>query len=172
MRVEFYATLDDFVDVTERSLKRSKEVRSWSWSNFIVSTLLAGSVFFLAARSSAISKFSFALIGFGIAIVIYPYFHRVLGKRRLLQLCREQIGSGGPVKIEVELSEKGVWTKQLETEILRHWAAVSKIEESHDSIDVVLLDGTMIAVRKRAFQSEEEKQSFLQLANHLLQTSR
>jgi hypothetical protein len=172
MRIEFYATLDDFVDVALRSLKRSKEICSW-WSNDrIASALLIGTACYFVIPGSLTAKIASVLIGYCGYFLAHPYIQQARVKRRLSRLYEERFGANFPVKIEVELSEKGVWTKQLEAEVLQSWKTVSDIEEVQDSVDIVMHGSEILAVRKRAFQSEEEKRQFIELANRFLQSSR
>src|SRR5581483_9855994 len=161
MRVEFYATLDDFVDVSERSLKRSKAVRSWWANDQIVSALLIGTGCYFVFPGGFLAKITSAFLGYSGYYLAHPYIQQSRVKRRLRRLCQEQIGTNFPVKIEVELSERGIWTKQLETEPPQNWKTVSNIEKAQDSVDIVMQNGGITAVRNRAFSSEEEKQQFI-----------
>src|SRR6185436_14666889 len=105
-----------------------------------------------------------AVIGAAIGACIFPFFNRSSQIRRLREMTREQIGSDGPVTIQVELSEGGISTKQLKTQIFHEWSHVAAIEETDGSIDFFMHDGGATVVRKRAFKSAKEKDEFLELA--------
>jgi hypothetical protein len=71
--------------------------------------------------------------------------------------------------VQVELTDKGIWTKQQNTQIIHEWAIVEEIQETDDSIDFFMRNGTATVVRKRAFESEESKREFLDIARQYLQ---
>jgi len=169
MRVQFDATLDDFVDVTQRSLKRNKPINSWWNGELYALSFIAGLGVYVYSPGQ---KPALSLLAVGLVMYFYSYIQTFWANRYLRRICRERLGIVGPVKIEVELSERGVWSKQFHTEILRAWQGVTAVEEAADSIDFFTSDEQMLAVRKRAFSTEDEKKRFLSLAHSYLQASR
>jgi len=169
MRVQFDATLDDFVDASMRRLARSKRFRKWRWDGLLTTGLMAWLAIYALFPGPFAKKM---LAGFLVAAVtacIYPFTIRSTVTRRLRKLCREQIGTDGPVRVQVEITDKGIWTKQQNTQIIHEWANVEVIQETDDSIDFIMRCGTATVVRKRAFESQETKREFLDLARQYLQ---
>jgi hypothetical protein len=169
MRVQFDATLDDFVDVTTRCLARSKQIRKWRWDGLLTSGLIAWLAIYVLFPGPPVKKMLAGFMGAIVAACIYPFTYRSTVNRRLRKLCREHIGTDGPVTVQVELTEKGIWAKQQNTQIIHEWANVEMIQETDDSIDFFMRDGTATVVRKRAFESEEAKREFMDLGRQYLQ---
>jgi hypothetical protein len=169
MLVQFDATLDDFVDVTTRGLARSKRYRKWRWDGLLTTCLMAWLVIYVLFPGPPAKKMLAGFIVAAVTACIYPFTIRSTVNRRLRKICREQIGTGGPVRVQVEITDKGIWTKQQNTQIIHEWANVEVIQETDDSICFFMRNGSAIAVRKRAFESEETKREFLDLARQYLQ---
>ena len=169
MLVQFDATLDDFVDVTTRCLARSKQIRKWRWEGLLTSALIALLAIYALFPGPFAIKMLAGFTGAIFVACIYPFTYRSTVNRRLRKLCREQIGADGPVRVEVELTDKGIWTKQQNTQIIHEWANVEVVQETDDSIDFFMRNGTATVVRKRAFESEETKREFMDLAKQYLQ---
>jgi hypothetical protein len=169
MLVQFDATLDDFVDVSTRCLARSKRIRKWRRDGLLTTGLMAWLAIYAFFPGPFAKKMFAGFIAAVVAACIYPFTYRSTISRRLRKLCREQIGTDGPVRVLFEITDKGISTKQQNTQIIHEWANVEVIQETDDSIDFFMRDGSAIAVRKRAFESEETKREFLDLARQYLQ---
>jgi YcxB-like protein len=172
MRIQFDATLDDFVDVATRCLARSKQIRKWRWDGLLTSGLVVWLAISYLFPGSPTKKLLVGCLGAIAIACIYPFTYRSTVNRRLRKLCREQIGTDGPVTVQIELTEKGIWAKQQNTQIIHEWVNVETLQETEDSIDFFMRDGAATVVRKRAFNSEESKREFLDLARHYLQLYR
>lgn len=172
MRVQFDATLDDFVDVMSRCLARSGKLRSWRLDWLSTQCFIVWLAIYALLPGSTGKRTLIAVIGAAIGVCIFPFFNRSSQIRRLREMTREQIGSDGPVPILVELSEQGISTKQLKTQIFHEWSRVAAIEETDDSIDFFMHDGSATIVRKRAFTSAEEKDEFLKFAQKHFEAAR
>jgi YcxB-like protein len=168
MRVQFDATLDDFVDVTTRCLARSKQIRKWRWNGLLTSVLIVWLAVPYLLPGSTPKKLLAGFFGAIITVCIHAFTYRSTVNRRLRKLCREQIGTDRPVTVQIELTEKGIWTKQQNTQIIHEWANVETVQETEDSIDFFMRDGAATVVRNRAFNSEEAKREFMDLARHYL----
>jgi YcxB-like protein len=169
MRVQFDATLDDYVDVATRCLARSKQIRKWRWDGLLTSGLMAWLAIYALFPGPFAKKMLAGFIGAIVAACVYPFTYRSTISRRLRKLCREQIGTDGPVRVQVELTDKGICTKQQNTQIIHEWANVAVIQETDDSIDFFMRDGAATVVRKRAFESEETKREFMDLSRQYVQ---
>jgi hypothetical protein len=72
----------------------------------------------------------------------------------------------------MELTENGIWTRQLGTQIIFEWANVEDVVENEDDIEFVMRDGGGVIVRKRAFASTDEQRQFMEVTRSRLNASR
>jgi hypothetical protein len=97
------------VDVTTRCLARSKQIRKWRWEGLLIIGLIAWLVIYALFSGPFANKMSAGFIGAIVAACIYSFTDRSTVSRRLRKLYREQIGTDGPVRVQVELTDKGIW---------------------------------------------------------------
>jgi hypothetical protein len=164
VKVEFDATLDDFVDVQNR-------VRV-NWRRTAVASVLfgvlIGSICFGTPVERAFEGCINALF-YGILLLVSPLIVRPLEKlilRRRFYRYRERIQTGRPVKVEVEITELGVLVRQLGTQRLYDWKRVQSVEERGDSIELWIKRWHLhrpLIVRGRAFDSIAHRSEFLDL---------
>jgi hypothetical protein len=176
MRIKFDATIDEQVDAYERVSARSGAARSWRRQGAAVSALLSGlfsglMVFLVLSRSVA-AGLGIGLIAAIASAAITWHTHGNTVKRRLHKYFREKFGDRDSLPFEVELTESGIWTKQLSTQIIIEWANVQDVLENEDDIEFVMRDGGCVIVRKRAFTSTDEQQQFMELTRGYLNASR
>lgn len=171
MKVKFDFTLEDLVDVSQRSLARSRVARSWRWQGYAVAGLIGGLLGLVLVPGSGWTKL---LIGAAAALLFVVYYHftqKSSQNRKLLEYMRENHGGDGPFTCEVELTESGLITTQMGTRIKREWRNVKGIEEASDAVEIALNEGLLV-VRDRAFHSAAEKQQFIALARRYFEQGR
>jgi hypothetical protein len=169
MIVEFQATLDDFADVTRRSQRLANAVPPTGRPLLISAILLTILLF-------AVSPFSLAekLSAVALAGVVYAgiYFFLAdrgpLYKSTIRQIYSRELGSIWPVTVRVELDESGITFTQNGIPSLTAWSAIDGIEETPDAIYFLTTDPSVMAVRKRAFESAADQARFLRLVAHFL----
>lgn len=164
MTVEFDATIDDFVDVTLRSLAGSTVLRTWNWQAALTTAVLAGLMAYSLVSASAAVRLAIATGCAVLAAVLHLWTSRESFSRRVHKLAQEQLGTDGPIRITAELSETGVRMSQLGTHTLFEWSTIERIEESDDAVYFLKRDRSCFAVRKRGFDSAESKDLFIELA--------
>lgn len=164
MRIEYDATLDDIAETHLRLEARSKVARTWRWEGIVISGLLAGVILFMLIPEPL-------LTGVGGAVLYAITYKRML-RRRLRKYLREQLGTEGPVKFQVELTEAGIWTKQKNTQITFEWANVASLEETSDSVDFIMRDGGIVVVRNKGFQSSDTRRQFLECGRKHIEDAR
>lgn len=172
MIVEFDATLDDVVDVSMRSLARSKTVRAWSWQGLLTNALLSAVLMFAILPASFGTRLFFAIVVAFITAGIYLWTYKGRIEKRMRKLCMEQIGPNSPFPVRVELSESNIKVTSQKTEYLHDWSAFAEVEESGDAIYFWKRDGGGFAVRRRGFASESDKDQLLKDARRLVQAAR
>ena len=85
-------------------------------------------------------------------------------RKRARKLIREQLGTEGPFRIRVELTESGITFEQQETRLIQEWSTFERYEETDDAIYFLKRDRSVMAVRKRAFESKASQDQFLEFA--------
>jgi hypothetical protein len=76
MRVQFDATLDDYVDVATRCLARSKQIRKWRWDGLLTSGLMAWLAIYALFPGPFAKKMLAGFIGAIVAACVYPIMPR------------------------------------------------------------------------------------------------
>ena len=171
MQVGFEATLDEYVDVNVRSLKRSG---AWYTQrrNSAITTGVLGIVIVFAILSFTEmpleSRLSFALLTGIVSSWLALRFFPGSIEKRIRDYGRKQMGTRESFRVEVELDAQGIALTQFGNRIARAWSAVRQIEPSEDGIDFRFSNGSIATVRAKAFESPEQQKEFLDLANNYL----
>jgi len=172
MRVQFTYTQDDMVDASKRFLARSKVVRSWRWQGLASVAFLGWLLVFLMFFSTPLKGALIGLIAAAVSALIYPVIHKRAIEKRLRKLCKEKFGDTNVFTCEVDLTPSGVWTQSINTQTTSEWKMVEEILVTEDSVDIFNRHGGGVVVRNRAFNSEDEKQQFVDLARSYLVSAR
>ncbi len=168
MKVEFDATLDDFVDLNMRVRKRSRALRRSNWKMATVFALLMGFMGFTQGAGPLLAN---VLTGCrdaaiaGVAFILLLSALRPWEKWRIRKFYREQLATDGPIKIEVEISDSGVLVKQHGAQITYGWKSINSVEDSGDAIEIWKAGGPIV-VRNRAFNSPGTRIEFLELCRN------
>jgi hypothetical protein len=157
-RFEF--TIDDLLDVGERSLSRSKVVRDMRRGGAIASAVLVAAIVFLFLTADLGVRVVVAVGAGAIAGATYPPLRRSLVRQRLHAYWRERLKGDGPFTCEVELTSEGITTRQFSTTTTIPWSAVASVSEIPQGIEIVGKKQGLIVVRERAFASPEAKRRF------------
>ena len=178
MTIEFESTIDDLIDAYERVMARSNEARSWQRQGAGTSALLSGllsgvSVFIIFIFAGSIPA---GLAGGTIAAIISAAItwssYRNSVRRRLEKYYRERFGERKSFPVEVELTESGICTKQLGTQILFEWVNVEDINETEDKVEIYTRDGNGLFIKKQDFTSSDKYQQFMKATQQYLDDSR
>jgi hypothetical protein len=172
MKVKFEATFDDLVDVYIRSFKNSKGYDSAKKSGWIITSILVGVIVLALVPSTLGVKLIWGVIGSFLLALIYPYLHQRSLEKRTRKYCQNQMGTDGSFPVEIELSPQGVTYKQFKTQITYDWSAVQDIQVSNDRVDFIFENGSIATVRARAFETPEQQEKFIELANGYCDVSR
>jgi hypothetical protein len=164
MQVQFDATIDDVVDVTMRSLAGSKTVRRWRWQGSAILGLLVGVSVYLIQTGSSVRKLVAGVLVFLLITIANLAGYKSSHRKRVRKLLKEQMGGEGPFRVRVELSESGITFDQQQTQQRHDWSSIERYEETDDAIYFVRSDRGVMAVRKRAFESQASKEEFLGFA--------
>ncbi|MEP6788943.1 MAG: YcxB family protein [Acidobacteriota bacterium] len=161
MKVNFDATLEDFVDVQKRSMNRGLRIYVTKAIIALISTaMLGGFMYFIFGDRLA--------AGLGAALGLFVgVFGLIRGQdRNIRAFIKERLKSNGPVPTEVEINDSGLTIRCLGQTVIQEWKLIENIEETDDAIYFRNKYGAYCAARKRGFGSEDEKKEFLDLAKH------
>lgn len=178
MRIQFQATVEDFVDVHERAIARSRLVRSWHREGAVVTALACGLltsivVFILTYVMWPLVPALMWSIGSGLITgAIAGNQHRQKVRQRLYSYYQEVFGERQSLPCEVELGDAGLMVKQLGTQIMFEWPNVEEMRETEDAVEFYMYERGAVLVKKRYFASVEELQQFLDVARQHLMLSR
>ena len=78
------------------------------------------------------------------------------------------MGANEYVRVRVELNDSGVTIDQQQARHTYDWPSIVEVEETEDSV-YFYPQGAGLFVRKRAFESIDRQNQFLQMANHYLE---
>lgn len=178
MRVQFEATIDDLVDLNERASARSQAARSWlrqgAFGTALLGAIFLGAPVFLVAYAiwgielAALFGSVLGLISGAVSWLVYP--NRI--RQRYYAYFREQLGNRDSFPFEAELTETGIWTRQMGIQNMFEWASVEEIKITEDAVEFYMYGRGAVSIRKRAFTSTEEEQQFIDEARHYLNASR
>lgn len=171
MRVQFEYTLEDMVDASMRFLARSKTIRLTRWQGLIWTSILAWLLVF-ALFGASIKGGLIGLLAALICALIYPSMHRQSVRKRMRKFCREKFGDMNSFICEVELTPNGIWTQATNTQTTCDWKDVEEILVTEDSVDIFARQAGGVVVRNRAFQSDDERRAFIELAQNFVAQSR
>jgi hypothetical protein len=175
MRIQFDVTIEDCLDLRERVVARSKVASSWRRNYIAINALIYALI--LGVASFALSKnLLFAGICWIVAAAVgggifWRQYHATL-RRRFRKYFQEQFGQRTSLPFEVEMTNSGIRTKMMGTQIIYEWSNVKELEETNDSIALWMHDGGCVNMRKRAFAWPEEQEHFKEVAQDYLTASR
>ncbi|MFC1736147.1 YcxB family protein [Candidatus Hydrogenedentota bacterium] len=161
MHIEYDTTFDEIVDTHLRIHSRSKVFRRAIRRNVLSVCLMVAVGSFLFISEPLFVRTTIAVIAaaFGglFTFLSYPWWN----KRFVRKYLREQLGSQGPFKFEMELRDEEIWTKMESTQLLFDWKNVLEILDKPDAVEFYVKNGGFIIVRNRGFKSSEERSQFL-----------
>ena len=96
MHVEFMATLDDMVEVSLRTLDRSKLTSNWRWVGGVFPGALVAVIVFLLVPGPLEWQLGASISGLLVSMAIYAVFHVSGLKTRLRRYYRQQLGIKKP----------------------------------------------------------------------------
>ena len=164
MRVRFEFTVEDLVDVGERTVSRSSVVLQlrrtavWIWS------VAAGLLALAAVPLPWPGRLASAAGAAGIVAAVYPRFRRAAVADRLKAYWKERLAGGGPFTCDVELDATGITVEQFGTKSTVAWPDVRSVADTPDSVEIATRRGSLVVVRNRAFPTPDERARFLAFA--------
>jgi hypothetical protein len=170
IRIEFDATLDEFVDVHMRQVRRSKMSKRWRLRSMIsggvVGSALAAVVLdALSGRPHGNDMVAAVLLGGLAGSMCGPLYDRNLASR-VRQMLSEQYGAGLPMRCEIELRPTSLWVRQDGVEMALDWTTAEAVEDTADGVEVWFRWGLVVA-RNRGFATSPDRDRFIEQARAL-----
>jgi hypothetical protein len=171
MTAEFSLTYDDYVDITERTLRRFMRRHLARALSAMVSGLLAGLVAYYFVRVPAEDKFTLVL-GVFAAVSVLEYTTRPMRERwRIGRLLRRQVGPG-TLHCIVTMDDIGVTFAQDNGTFSLPWSKVAEVSDTVDGVEIVSKAGGVSVVRARAFATPQAKAEFAAYASARVASAR
>lgn len=169
IRIEFDATLDEFVDVHMRQVRRSKMSKRWRLRSMIsggvVGSGLAAVVLDgLSGRPHGNGMVAAVLFGGLVGSMSGPLYDRTLASR-VRQMVSEQYGVL-PRRCEIELRPTSLWVRQDGVEMALDWTTAEAVEDTADGVEVWFRWGLVVA-RNRSFVTSSDRDRFVEQARAL-----
>lgn len=171
MKVEFDYTIDELVEVSLRSVRKTKSYQTAFQRGLLTTGSAAFAIAFLLFNYSFAIRFLLALL-FGVfSAATYLFLQQTLTERKLKKYYFDLIGDKWPIHLEIELTPAAIVTRERETETSISWKRFAQVSENNKNIEFLTREGSLIVVRGRAFHNDEEKQRFFDLAKNHLENS-
>jgi hypothetical protein len=162
----FDCTLDDFVDVTWRSLARSREFwRQQHTITAILATLSAFLLVFLLPNDPPGAAWAAGAAAATAMVVLRRVRLPVHARAGIRRLLRDRHGDG-PHACTIDLHDEGLFVRQLDH--LRHlpWLDVLTVRELGGDLEIAT-ERSVVVVRDRAFADAAARRSFHDCAHRL-----
>lgn len=159
MNVQFDFSIDDLLDVTDRTLTRNKLAGHWrvrDWFNWTASGCFGALLILFAGRERQLVPW--LVVGGVLAAELYVA--RLLRRDRLRRYLREQCGGDGPFRCEVIIDADGLYVTQFGSTSTRRWAEIDRIVDASTGVEFFSQD-RVTCIRNRAFPTDAHRSDFL-----------
>lgn len=172
MKITYRETIDEVVDMQLRLLERTDTFRNWKSRSMVPSILLGAPLvfvmFYFGLPDTKLIKLIFAS-GAAVAVIVLnivlnPILYKEITRIRARKLFMETLGEDGPPSCEYELDEHGVVCRTPEIETRFSWSQITEINESDTYLDFFVGKRALVAIPKRAFENEQQKNECLRFA--------
>jgi hypothetical protein len=164
MHVEFDATIQDCLDVTERSLTRSAKYRRGVFIGATKNALWLGLPILILPFWLFRTRVWVGIVAGALGAAIHLLTYRKRVEAELFKAWEKLFEGNDRIRVAVSLSAQGIEVSQLGEQNSYAWSMITNLEETDDAFYFDKTDGLSLAVRTRAFASREEKDRFLTLA--------
>lgn len=171
IKVAFDYTLDELVEVTLRSQRKTKTYQRGVQRAILLAGVATFVLVYLLIRDEFWVRIAIGVVGALVSMGLNLWLVRKVGARRLKKYYRELIPDQWPIHLEIELNENGVVASERDSTTELQWSRIAKVEEANRAVEFTTREGKLFVLRARAFQSEEEKQQFIHFAKQHIQPS-
>lgn len=164
VRAEFWATIDDFVDLNTRLSKISPASRQFRIRDCILSGIVGGAACYVVLSSgsswSILLKLSVAaIVAIAMGALSVP-LNRLITNSRVRKLVAERFNNRNDIKCIFEIRENGFWIMQDNVEVRHDWPDIKDATIADEDIVIHLKSGISI-IRHRAFATKLLKNDFV-----------
>ncbi len=161
MKIIFNANYRDFAETNYQILKNNDDSSNNFTRSLIISVCIAG-ISCIPAFMFASNKWAGGLTFF-IIFCLSIFFHKTPNANEISNETRKVIGNK-PYKIEVELLENGVYTKQFGNEYTFGWENLREVKEIDNKLLFIFQHNFGISVPLKAFENSAQIGQFTAFA--------
>jgi hypothetical protein len=169
MNIEFERTIQDVIDFNLFHMAHSSTIKRQLLLMQVLTGLLViplvFSIFYLLYHSIDAFAIIVSVLAGVIAFALYPQSNRKSTIKRIRKVLSEGNNNALLGRQVVSLSPEGVFIKNQAAESKFIWSAVDKIAENDKHVYLYTSSINALVIPKNCFQSEKEKQEFLEYIN-------
>ncbi len=160
MKVKFKYTVDDFID-SGRKLKQYSNYNIKVLITSITLTALGTGILVYFTTSNWVGSAIGMVVAIGVVFLINPdpLAHT------LRKFYENTYKTNEPIDTEIEILREGLVYIQLDIKTIFDWKTIKKIEVDEKAIYFYLVPECVLSVSTSAFESHEEKKSFIKTVN-------
>jgi hypothetical protein len=167
-RIEFEATLDDFVDVNMRMVKPTGAYRqarnSYRW---VFAVVVAGTLAVVILRGDEVPSY-FRIGVAALVAVAGGFISGIFGVRfydsyvsgHYRRMLSEMLGTANAFRCEFEVREDVLWSRTVHSEMSFPWSRLTRVQDLPDGIELWFSPGLAV-IRDRAFETRQQREAFL-----------
>jgi len=166
MTVRFEFTLDDLLDVVDRTQRKQRAHRVQLVYDLSISLVLAGLgafVVIITGRAGQVLPWIYVA---GVMLGEYV-LNRIWRRARLRSDLRKQVNGDGPFECIVDIDAAGLHIQQFGFTVTHTWSDLAAVDDKRGGIEFVTKGGSITAVRDRAFDTHASRAIFLASAQGL-----
>ena len=161
MKVTMQCDYRDFAETNYQIWKTQKDSSGMIFTYILTSLCLAG--------ISSIPVFLFVsnrwsgVLTFLIIFLLSLYLHRIPTKSSFLNEYRKSFGNNS-FEVEIELTERGIFTKQIGNEYLFGWENLIDVREIENRLFFIINGNSGVSIPLKAFESSNQIGQFIAFA--------
>jgi len=158
------------MNTTWGARQRKRSIRgavvAFTLSILVVTAVISG----VSSAQGLLALAALSIVFGALFWAIYQPAHDAIVRSRLRRAFREQLGDRTTWRCEIELRNEGVWSRDHGVEFVFPWSDSTEILSSDAGVELRFRTGFIVA-RSRAFETAEDRQSFLAEAKALVQAN-
>lgn len=160
MRIEYAATIDDFVEAEMCQFSHSAVGKKWKAQGLILAPVLFALMFFILSGSNMERLIGATIAGVLYCIIYLMRFESTL-RKRVRKFKLEQWGTDAPSLISIDANEDRLLYRCNDFETQFPWTQVSQAIDNGKGIELLIKKSELILIPASAFQDEENRAIWL-----------
>jgi hypothetical protein len=166
MNIEFERTIQDVIDFNLFHMAHSPSIKRQLLLMQVLTGLLviplSLGILYLAYHTINAFMVIVSILGGALAFVLYPQSNRKSTINRIKKMLSEGNNNALLGHQVVTLSPEGIFVKNQSAESKINWSTVDKVSENDKHVYLYTSSINALVIPKNCFQSEKEKQEFLE----------